>query len=178
MKKAKSMALSGVLAALAVALMSLGGLIPSAAYCGPMLAGLMLLVVFRLCGNQLAWVWYMTVALLSLLLCPNLESSLVFCGLGYYPILRCHFEKIKSRLLRLLCKLLFFYTAAAVILALLLWLMGLEQLLAGEKLALGMGLLWALLATATFLLLDKVLGRAEKMLRARLGRNTDAPAKQ
>lgn len=85
---AKSIALGGVLAALAVVIMSLGGLIPIATFVLPMLCMLTLNTVWMLCGKRIAWAWYGAVALLSLLLGPDKEAAAVFAALGYYPILK------------------------------------------------------------------------------------------
>ena len=65
---ARTIALGGVMAALAVTVMSMGGLIPVATYVSPVLCMLMLNLVIRLCGVRIAWAGYGAVALLSLLL--------------------------------------------------------------------------------------------------------------
>ena len=49
------MALGGVLAALAVVVMSLGGLIPVATFVCPMLCMILLRFVCQLCGNRIGW---------------------------------------------------------------------------------------------------------------------------
>ena len=51
----RKMAVGGMLAALAVVLMSLGGLIPMATYVCPMLAMLILQLVLQLCGRRIGW---------------------------------------------------------------------------------------------------------------------------
>ena len=84
----KQMALCGVLAALAVSTMVLGGLFPAATYFCPVLACLMLVPVTQTCGRRIAWAWYGAVAILSCLLCPDVEASALFVFLGYYPIVK------------------------------------------------------------------------------------------
>ena len=62
------MALGGVMAALAVVIMSMGTLIPIATYSCPVLCALLLQLVLKTCGSRIAWAWYGAVTILSLLL--------------------------------------------------------------------------------------------------------------
>ena len=91
---AKRMALGGILAALAVMVLALGGLIPAAAYCAPVLASAMLVPVISVCGCRLAWAWYAAVAILGSLLCPDPETAAVFVFLGYYPIVQAKLNRL------------------------------------------------------------------------------------
>ena len=88
MKQARAMALCGVLAALGVTVMLLGGIFPLATYCAPVFACLLLIPVKESCGTRMAWAWYLAVAILSVLLCPDKEAAGVFVAIGYYPILK------------------------------------------------------------------------------------------
>ena len=54
---AKQMAFGGVMAALALVIMCLGGLIPIATFVCPMLCMLILQLICRLFGNQIGWAW-------------------------------------------------------------------------------------------------------------------------
>lgn len=92
---AYSVALGGVLAALAVVVMSLGTLIPVATYICPMACILMAQVVLKLCGARYGWAWYGAVAILSLLLSSDKEAAAVFAALGYYPMVKPRLEKRK-----------------------------------------------------------------------------------
>ena len=58
---------------------------PAATYFCPVLACLMLVPVTQTCGRRIAWAWYGAVAILSCLLCPDVEASALFVFLGYYP---------------------------------------------------------------------------------------------
>ena len=78
---AKSIALGGVLAAAAVCIMCLGGLIPVNTYVSPMLCALLLQVILNICGRRIAWAWFFAVAILSLLLCPDREAAGVLLAL-------------------------------------------------------------------------------------------------
>ena len=82
MKKSRKMALTGMLCALAVVIMMLGGVIPLATFCCPALAGLMLIPVFVECGEKLSWCAYAAIAALSLILCPDKEAALMLAFIG------------------------------------------------------------------------------------------------
>ena len=97
MKKSYPVALGGVLAAVAVVIMTLGGLIPVATYISPMFCGLLLLFVKQSCGNTIGWTWYGAVSILGLLLSPDKEAAAVFIALGYYPIIQPWLEKSKLK---------------------------------------------------------------------------------
>ncbi len=162
MKKtsAKQIALGGVLAALALVIMCMGGLIPVATYVCPMLGMLVLQLVSQLCGIRIAWAWYGAVALLSLLLCPDKEASAVFCFLGYYPILKPKIDRMK---LRWLVKALLFNGSVLVMYWLLIHLFGMAAI-ASEFSQLGTAMLILMLVTGNliFFLLDRVLERFGK----------------
>ena len=152
----KTMALGGVLAALAVVIMCMGGLIPLATYVCPMLCCLLLKLVFQSCGGRIAWAWYGAVSILSLLMGPDKEAAAVFAFLGYYPILKPGMDKMK---LRWLWKGLLFNTAVLVMYALLIKLFGMAQL-ASEFQEMGTVLLIVtlFLGNVSFFLLDRLLG--------------------
>ena len=171
MSKTKQIALCGCFAALAVTVMLLAGVIPVATYCGPVLGAALLSPVLVACGRRLAWVWYVAVAVLTLLLCPDLECSLLFACVGYYPIIRQRLEKIRPRPLRLLGKLLVFNLAIGVMAVILGFVLGLEGLMR-EYLADGLWIfvLTYLLGNCTFLLTDQVLARLELLWHNRRGR--------
>ncbi len=153
---ASTMALSGVLAALAVVIMSLGGLIPVATYVSPMLCTLLLQMVLISCGARIAWAWYGAVAFLAVLLSPDKEAAAVFVFLGYYPIIKPKLDKLP---LRALWKGILFNASVAVMYYLLLRLFGMEAL-SQEFAEMGVGMLAILLlmGNVTFFLLDRLLG--------------------
>lgn len=105
-------AFGGIVAALALLLMFLSGAIPLGVYCFPMLSGLLLLAVSRETGEKAAVVCYAAISLLSMIITPDWEAKLMFIFiLGYYPILREKYEKIKLFPLRAAAKLLNFNAA-------------------------------------------------------------------
>ena len=157
MKQSKKMALGGIFAALAVTLMSMGGLIPVATFVCPMFCMILLRLVTQLCGRRTGWAWYGAVAILSVLLGPDKEAAAVFVFLGYYPILKPGLDKMKAPVF---WKLLLFNAAIGVMYFLLIRLFGMEQI-ASEYAELGTALtvILLILGNVTFFLLDIVLGR-------------------
>ena len=129
-EKSRRMALCGVMCALGVAVMLLGGLIPLATFCCPALAGLVLLPVMTEAGRRMALCAYGAVAALSLLLCPDKEAALVFAFLGYYPVLKWTLERISRRPLRVAAKLAVFDAAMLAQVALMAWVLNMRQVLA------------------------------------------------
>ena len=167
--RTKRMALCGVTAALAVVVMALGGVIPLAAYCCPVLAAVILTVVVELCGRRLAWAWYIAVAVLSCLTCADPECAGLFVCLGHYPIWKRGLDCIRPAPLRWGAKLVVFNLALALLYAALVFLLGLDQLgIQGQPLWLPAA--WVVLGNLTFWLTDVVLTRLSRLLRRRLGR--------
>ena len=111
MRTSKRIALTGMMCALAAVIMMMGGLIPIATFCCPLLAGLVLIPIFVECGERLSWGAYIAISLLSLMLCPDKEAALLFVFLGYYPILCWRLDQLRSRILRVLAKLAVFNIA-------------------------------------------------------------------
>ena len=157
---AANIALGGILAALAVVIMSMGTLIPVATYVCPMFSALILQLVLKTCGSRLAWAWYGAVAILSLLLSPDKEAAAVFLALGYYPIVK---PKLDRRKGKWLWKGLLFNAVILLTYWLLMHLFGFDQLAAefGEM-GILMTALMLLLGNVTFFLLDKLLEKKFK----------------
>ncbi len=155
MRNAHKIALGGMLAALAVVIMAMGGMIPVATYICPMLCSIILSFVQSLCGEKIAWAWYVAVAILSILLSPDKEAAAVFLTLGYYPVVKPSIEKCRFPWI---WKLLLFNSATVILYRILLYVIGMEQLLL-EMTDLGLwGLLFTLLlGNVCFILLDRVL---------------------
>ena len=152
----KNMALGGVLAALAVVIMCLGGLIPLATYTCPMLCCLLLKFVYQSCGRRIGWSWYGAVAILSLLMGPDKEAAAVFVFFGYYPLVK---PKLDGMKLGWILKALLFNASVFIMYTLLIHLFGMAQV-AAEFQEMGKILLIVTLAlgNVTFFLLDRLLG--------------------
>ena len=152
---AGQMALGGVLAALAVAVMSLGTLIPIMTYVCPMAFVLLLETVRVTCGQRVAWAWYGAVAILGLLLCSDKEAAALFLFLGYYPLVK---PKLDGKKLSWLFKGVLFNGSIGLMYFLLLRILGMEALSEEfrEMGALMLAIL-LILGNVTFFLLDRVL---------------------
>lgn len=159
----KRLALSGMLAALAVVIMCLGGIIPIATYVCPMLCCMTQFVVLRYCGKRLAWIWFAVVSLLVFLMGPDKEAAMVFFAIGYYPLIKGTLDTYK---LGVLLKVVYFNASVFVAYAIMIYLMGMQELVS-ENMELGIvGLIAILLmGNVTFFLLDRLLIIMKRKLR-------------
>lgn len=152
----RTVALGGVLAALALCVMWLGGLLGIATYVSPMLCAILLQIVKNTCGNRLGWAWYGAVAILAVLLSADKEAAAVFVFLGYYPIVKPRLDGTRPAWL---WKGLLFNGSIGVMYFLLLRIFGMGEL--GEEFeefGLVMLLVLLIMGNVTFFLLDKLLG--------------------
>ena len=167
--KSREVALCGLLNALAVVILSFGGLIPGATYCAPLLAMAVLLPVLEEYGLPMAGAAWVSVSLLSLLLTPDRETALVYVCFGWYPILRPRIAALPSLPVRLVCRLGVCGLSMFLLYGVTIRLLGLTAVT--EEL--GGGWLTAALAVmgcAVFLLLDLALGRLTVLWRRKLRR--------
>lgn len=154
---AKSIALGGMMAALAVVIMCLGGIIPVATYVCPMLCAVLLALVLRSCGKRIAWAWYAAVSFLVLLLGPDKEAAIVFVFLGYYPIVK---PCVDCKRLPFLWKLMIFNVSIAAMYSLMIWLFRLEQvILEFQEFGKTLTLITILMGNAALFMLDVLLAR-------------------
>lgn len=151
-----TIAFGGVMAALAVVIMSLGGLIPIATFTTPMLCALLLQLVYNACGKRIAWAWFGAVAFLSALLSPDKEAAGLFIFLGYYPMMKPIVDRKKFSIV---WKLLFFNTSIFAMYFLLMYLFGLNEL-REEFAEMGKWMLcvFVILGNITFGMVDYLLG--------------------
>lgn len=157
---AANVALGGVMAALAMVVMSMGTLIPVATYVCPMLCAVLLQMVLKICGQRIAWAWYGAVAILSLLLAPDKEAAAVFAFLGYYPIVKPKLDRLKGKWL---WKTLLFNVSTLVMYWLLMHIFGLDQIASDfEEMGAVMTVIMLILGNVTFFLLDRLLGMGPK----------------
>ena len=152
---AANIALGGILAALALVIMSMGTLIPVATYVCPMLCAILLQLILKTCGKRMAWAWYGAVSVLSCLMAPDKEAAAVFLALGYYPILKPIFDRKKGSWL---WKLLFFNAVTLVTYWLLMHLFGFDQIAAEfSEMGILLTAVMLILGNITFFLLDMLL---------------------
>ena len=145
------------MAALAVVIMCMGGIIPVATYVCPMLCAILLAVVLRFAGRRIAWAWYAAVALLSLLMGPDKEAASVFVFLGYYPIIK---PWVDRRKVPFLWKIGIFNLSVCAMYAVLLYLFRLEQVVRDfSEFGIVLTLVTLLLGNITLFMLDLLIGR-------------------
>lgn len=161
MRDSRHIALGGILGALAIVIMCLGGLIPFATYICPMLCVLTLQIVVRACGNRIGWAWYGAVALLSLLIGPDKEAAAVFVFLGYYPMIK---PKLDNYTLGWFLKFVLFNASSAAAYGSLIWILGMGFLLE-EFLGAGIGglILTISLGNLCFYMMDLLLCRISRL---------------
>lgn len=154
------MALGGISAALSLALMLVTLLIPSLTYTMPAFAGAVLIVMVDEVDNKWAWVTYVSVGLLSLLLLTDKEAAVMYIVFfGYYPILKPLIErKIRLRPAAILLKFAVFNAAVIGTYWILIKLFGMEI---DEIKEYGEWIIWALIAAGNviFILYDLLLKR-------------------
>ena len=156
-KETKAIALGGMLGAVAMVIMCLGGLIPVSTYICPVMCMLILQMVLNLCGRKIAWAWYIMVSLLSLLLGPDKEAAALLVLLGYYPIIKPKMDRLP---LKILWKLVLFNAVTVFMYTAVVALLGLEAIIVEHNfLGYASLALMILLGNATFFLLDKLLTR-------------------
>ena len=155
--KSREIALCGMMNALAVVLLSLGGLVPAATYCAPLLAMAVLLPVQEEYGKKMALTAWVSVSLLALMLTPDRETALVYVFFGWYPVVRPRIAALPSRLVRLAVRLIIANAAILLLYGAVLRLMGLTADLLEETFLLNAALL--AMGNVVFLLLDLVLAR-------------------
>lgn len=169
-KKTHELALAGLLAALAAALLCLGALVPFATYTAPVLASAALLVAREECRRSLAWGCWAVSAALGLMLSADVEAALLYVFLGWYPLLKPRLDALRARPFRVAAKLLLCVAAVGAMYALLLFVFRMEAL-AREVADSSPALLWAtvLLGVAVFLAYDLALDRLHTLyIRRRL----------
>ena len=156
----KQIALGGISGALAIVILCLGGLIPFSTYILPMICCILLQMVLPGIGKRGGWIWYSAVCILSVLLCPDKEAAAVFIALGYYPILQPVFDRMP---MKWLWKGLLFNGASIAMYLVLMYVFGMDQVLAEfQELGFIGLLLILLLGNISFFLLDRLLHIMQK----------------
>lgn len=167
-KSTRELALCGMITALSVVLMCLGGVMPFAVYACPVLASCALLVLREECRPAYAWCCWIAASLLALLLDPDKEAASLYLFLGYYPLLQPKLETIRPLLLRWLVKLALAAVAIGAMYAVLIYVFCLTAV-AEELAETTVWLLWLTLALglAVFVVYDILLRRFAVLWRSR-----------
>ena len=125
-RPAYTVAFCSLMAALGTVLMLTGGLVPVMTYCSPLLAGVLLIPVLREHGIKWAWLVWLVTAALSLILSADKEAAFFYLFVGYYPIIKRGFDRVRPKLLAFAAKLLFFACAMGLMYGAILFVFGLD----------------------------------------------------
>jgi len=107
--KSSRVALGGIVAALCVTAMFLTGVVPALYIAAPMATGMLMLILVEEVSVSWAWLTYVSVSLLSLIVTFDKEAALMFVlFFGYYPILRMYLEKMHLKPVKAVLKQLLF----------------------------------------------------------------------
>lgn len=107
-----NVALGGITAAVSLLLMFMTSLFPMLDFALPAAAGALLAVIVIEINKKWALTAYATVAVLSMFIVPSKESGLLFVlFMGYYPIVKSAFERLKKPYLQWALKYLLFNVA-------------------------------------------------------------------
>ena len=105
---AKRIALCGISAALSLLFMFMTWF-PFATYALPAIAGVILVIPVIEYNRRVALVAYAAVSILSFLIAPDREAALLFVAFfGYYPIVKSLLERIPSRVIEWVLKIVIF----------------------------------------------------------------------
>lgn len=155
----RKIAISGMMVALAVAILLMGGVIPAATFAGPALAGLLLVPVFAEGGQKFALGAWLAISALGLILCADKEATLLFAFLGWYPAMKWKLDARLTGLKGVPVKLLLWNACAGAMAAMIFYVFRMDQVIA-EYREMGRAMLVAfiLLANVTLLIYDRLLG--------------------
>ena len=158
-KRTRQIAVSGMMVALAVAILMMGGVIPAATFVGPALAGLMLIPVFAEGGQKLALGAWLAISALSLILCADKEAALLFAFLGWYPAMKWKLDMKLPGWKGVPVKLVIWNACAGAMAAMIFFVLRMDQVMA-EYREMGRAMLigFIVLANVTLLVYDRLLG--------------------
>ncbi|MBE6731137.1 MAG: hypothetical protein E7564_05570 [Ruminococcaceae bacterium] len=113
MKQSSKLAFTGLICALSLVIMFLGGIIPSATIALPALAGCILIPIVAELGVKWGITAFLAVSVLSFFIVTDKEALLIYVlFFGYYPAIYGMFDKIKSSIVKMVLKLILFNAAA------------------------------------------------------------------
>lgn len=123
-------ALGGIVSALCLVTMFLSGILPALYLLLPMIAGILLMIIAVEVNTSWAFLTYIAVSLLSLIITFDKEAALIFIMFfGHYPILRFYIGKLPLKLLRRLIKLAVFNICIVAYFYATVYIFGLDQML-------------------------------------------------
>lgn len=148
--KTKNIALAGILSALTVVLLMVGVLLSMIDLSMSVIAALVVMVALVELNAKWAIGVYAVSSVISLLIAPQTAVIVFAAVIGYYPVLKLAFDKIKPKLLRLAVKLLWFNGVCVGLFWFLMNVLGMEE--SGTVLA-----LLLVMSNLVFILLDRAI---------------------
>lgn len=113
-KNVRKLAIAALCAAVAAAILVLGSMLPTGRLAIAAVAGLATAAALIECGYLFALLQFIAAAVLGILLAPAKEASLLYCLLlGWYPIVKSLFERLRFPWLAYICKAASFALAVA-----------------------------------------------------------------
>ncbi len=159
--KSRRIALCGMFSALSLTCMLMGSFLPFSAYLAPAISGIFILPVVIEYKLRTGVMMFFAVSLLSVFLTPNKEMVAVFIFLlGWYPIVKLQLDKIKSKPLMWVVKMVAFNisTALAYFFILVIFPVG-EVIAEYESMSTVFIFILAAGANLTFIIYDRALNR-------------------
>ena len=154
----RRVAVSGMMVALATAILLMGGVIPAATFVGPALAGIVMIPVLVEGGRRMALGAWLAVSALSLMLCADKEAALLFAFLGWYPAMKWTLDARLPGWKGLPVKLLLWNACAGAMAALIFYVFRMDQIIAEyREMSRVMLVAFILLANVTLVLYDRLL---------------------
>ena len=154
----RRVAVSGMMVALATAILLMGGVIPAATFVGPALAGIFMIPVLVEGGRRMALGAWLAVSALSLMLCADKEAALLFAFLGWYPAMKWTLDARLPGWKGLPVKLLLWNACAGAMAALIFYVFRMDQIIAEyREMSRVMLVAFILLANVTLVLYDRLL---------------------
>ena len=158
-KNTRRVAVSGMMVALATAILLMGGVIPAATFVAPALAGLLLIPVLIEGGQRMALGAWLAISALALMLCADKEAALLFAFLGWYPAVKWQLDARLKGWPGVAVKLILWNLCAGAMAALIFFVFRMDQIIAEyREMSRAMLVVFILLANVTLLLYDRLLG--------------------
>lgn len=167
MKNATRLAVCGVVTALSVVLLFIGGISFLLAYIMPMTVGVIMIMLKTTFGNSSAWITYAATSLLSFFLVTDKECALMYIMLfGFYPMVQADINKLSNKALKFIIKILIFNVLLFSAQMILIYVFGIPFLDEGE----GKWLiaLFAALMNILFIVYDNLLVNINKLYIAKV----------
>lgn len=112
MKKSVQISMAGVITALSIVLLYFGGTIWIFAYIMPVFTGMLGIIIVQSINRKTAFIIYVCVSILSLILLSDKECALTYIFFfGYYPIIIDSIKKIKNKVFNVIFRFFIFNTA-------------------------------------------------------------------